>query len=95
MLSQFSQTKTAAGTDIGEGDFTDDDMDELLDDADVEDNEEPEEDELDLDRESSDQLEIEQLAREVEKTHRLSSAQIKHGKFSVTKVRHLSLNLSL
>lgn len=90
MLSQFSQTKTAAGTDIGEGDFTDDDMDELFDDADVEDNEEPEEDELDLDRESSDQLEIEQLAREVEKTHRLSNAQIKHGKFSVTKITQLT-----
>jgi hypothetical protein len=94
MLSQFSQTKTAAGTDIGDGDF-EDDMDELLDDADVEDNEEQEDNGLDLDRESSDQLEIEELAREVEKTHCLSNAQIKHGRFSVTKVRHLSLNLSL
>ena len=94
MLSKFSQTKTAAGTNIGNGDF-EDDMDELLDDADVEDNKEHEDNGLDFDRESSDQLEIEVLTCEVEKTHCLSKDQIKHGQFSVTKVHHLSLNLSL
>jgi hypothetical protein len=94
MLSQFSKTKTAAGTDIGDGEF-EDDMNDLLDDADVEDSEEQKEDDLDFDRESSDQLKIEQLAREVEKIHRLSKAQIMHGRFSVTKVRHLFVFLSL
>lgn len=88
MLSQFSQTKTAAGTDIGEGNF-EDDLDKLLDDADIEDNEAQEEDDLDLDWQSSDLLEIEQLAHEVEKTHLLSKKEIKHGKFSVMKVRYV------
>ena len=82
MLSQFSQTRKAAGTD----DECEDDMNELVDDADVKDHEEQEEDNIDIDRESSDQLEIQELAREVEKTHQLSNAQIKHGRFSVTKV---------
>ena len=61
-------------------------MDELFDDANVEDHEEQEEDDIDIDRESSNQLEIQELAHEVEKTHQLSKAQIKHGRFSVTKV---------
>lgn len=56
MLSQFSQTRKAAGT----NDECEDDMNELFDDADIEDHEEQEEDDIDIDQKSSNQLEIQE-----------------------------------
>lgn len=105
MLSQFSQTCKTAGTAVDEYESIDDEdegigchdeeMDELLDDADIDDDEEQLEDDLNVDQEASDKLEIEELARAVEKAHKLSRAQLNHGRFAVTKVRHYLLIIFL
>jgi hypothetical protein len=95
MLSQFHQKrKKDSTTDSSDDDDCDVEMGELLDDEDIEEegedeDEEEGDEELDLDREASDEAEIEELAREVEETHKLSQAQINHGRFSVTKVRNM------
>jgi hypothetical protein len=62
-------------------------LDALLDDVELEEVVEEEECSSDPDREASDGVEIEELARQIAKTHKLSSTDISLGKFAVTKVR--------
>jgi hypothetical protein len=101
MLSQFNQTRKKPGDededmdDALDGIGTEDGMDELMDDEDIVDDEGEEEDDLDNDRDASDEVEIEELAYEVEKTHKLSKTQRNHGRFSVTKVRRYLIDLLL
>lgn len=100
MLSQFSQARKKTDGTINEDELndieddgfggTEDEMDGLLDDDDIEGEEEDEDADLDLDQQASDDAEIEELAREVERSHKLSKAQINHGRFSITKVRLFS-----
>ena len=96
MLYQFSQAHKKPDGTINEDELddieddglggTEDEMDGLLDDDDIEGEEEDEDADLDLDQQASNDAEIEELAREVERSLKLLKAQINHGRFSIMKV---------